>query len=398
MAVVNPPSWLQAGTYNAKADRLGISGFIAEPGVTSQTGMQVTQTLTPSMSVLVSQGTCYIRNTFGVFQGYYNLTNDASITITLDSSHPNFARIDLIIARVYDGTYAGTVNYGSIEKLTGDPAPSPVAKPLPDNSIILAAITVPALSSSVTNNRISTVNRQLARFESSMVDTVRIVTSNSRPLVPYVGQRIFETDTEAERTYTGSTWRISSPSTITPVQSSSRPSGSKAWQGMVIYEQDTGRTYQYNGSKWNYMGGGNGEILTTSFTNWSFVYTQPSGVTQAFKPMTLWRDATGQICLNGSVTNAIAINSWQQWVTYHIASIPNEYIPQKDMALSTCIVAHASGNFSGNIYIKGSTPGSVIPNGGPGSILWQPNQDASIPVAAGYLSIYIPQFTWPAPN
>jgi hypothetical protein len=396
VAVVNPPSWLQAGTYTAKADRLGISGLLSQPGVTSSTSMQVTQTLTPSMSILVTAGSCYIKNTFGLYQGYYSVTNDATVTIALNASHPNFGRIDLVVCHVYDGSYSGSSNYADIEVIPGDPSPAPAAPTLPDNAIILATITVPALSSSVINSRISTANRQFARLEQSIVDATRVVTSTTRPATPYISQKIYETDTEAERTYTANGWRISSPGTALPVLSTNRPSGIKAWQGLTIYEQDTKRTYQHDGSKWNYIGGGNGETLVTANNfAWTSVYTKGYGMAANFAPLTLWRDANYRLNLSGTVSNAIAFASWDQFVMYPMFSIPIQYAPVNDQILPSLAIAHGVTNLTTNIIIKGTSTTSWFPYN-PGMVMWQPFISGTTFIPGGNFSIIIPPISWPS--
>lgn len=208
MALIQPPMWLQQGTYSARHDRLVTRALINNGGAIG-TGLSVAQT-TPSasMAVTISEGSGYIEDNISTLQGTYTFVNDASVTVSLDPSNATNPRIDRIVARIYDATISGTENLVAFERVTGTPASSPAAPALPASSIELARVTVPAGAVSVTNANISTANRASARIRSALVETIPTGVSTSRPGSPYIGQMIYETDTKAVAVYDGaSVWR-----------------------------------------------------------------------------------------------------------------------------------------------------------------------------------------------
>jgi hypothetical protein len=116
--------------------------------------LAVTQNGTPNMSVNVASGTAYIPGTEGSKQGTYVVLNDATLNVTIATSDPTNARIDLIVYKVQDAFYSGAVNSSSIVAVTGTPAGSPSPPAAPANSIILAHVNVAANDTSITTGEI----------------------------------------------------------------------------------------------------------------------------------------------------------------------------------------------------------------------------------------------------
>lgn len=398
MTVLNPPSWLQAGSYNARADRIGVGSLLDVPGVSGTTSLVVTQTLTPSMGVLVSAGAAYVQNTFSAAQGYYAVVNDGAITINLDASHANFARLDAIIVQVHDSQYAGTLNMAVIDKVTGTPSNSPSIGAIPNNSIILATILVPASSSSVVNGNIDTSLRQIARLKSSLTDSFRGVTSLTRPGSPYIGQSITETDTGALRVYVGGTegWRIVSPSTALNVPSTARPAGVKVWPGFIIFETDTKKLYTWNGARWVYSGGGgSGEIIDQTFNSWTSVYKVVAGAAAVNQRLTLWRDSEGRYNLEGAFTNAVTLSSYGSGGMFQVARLPAGTYPPYDMWGQSIVFLPGIASDASTFRIKGSVSTSSALPGSPGSIIWQPNVTRTTSVGMNQAIFWVPRMSWP---
>jgi len=348
------------------------------------------------MSVQVSSGSAYVANTLGAFQGYYAVTNDGTVTVALDASHSNFNRTDLIVLTVKDAQYAGSENIAVIDKVTGaaGPGANPAPGVVPANSIILASILVPASSSSIAFNNIGYALRQYARVQPSMANAVQVVQSGAMPFAPYNGQLVVTEDTGTLQAQVNGTWRTLSPVTVANYTSTSKPLG-KA--GMLAYETDTKRYYSHDGTKWNYLGGGNGEIITKTFTNWSPIYSQPFGFEAGQQPLTLWRSGEGRYCLEGMLTNAQTITSWQQYVQYWVTYLPNGYAPPTDVRGTGFVVIPGVGNWPIHILIRGTHPSTVNP-GSVGSIYWQP-QDSyyNTNVAPGFFQLKVSFISWEAP-
>jgi hypothetical protein len=215
MAVVNPPAWLQAGEYPAHTDRLVTASIVGTPGVVELGDLAVTQSNTPGMSVKVADGRAWIRDAVAgpnENKGMYNFVNVGEVTLPVTAAHASLARIDRVVARVQDEDVSGSSNLASLEVITGSPASSPSAPAAPASSLSLATINVAANQTTVTNANItSTV--PVAKVHKAMVDPLPVFTS------------------------------------------ANRPTGDDRTLGMMIFESDTGRTWQWDGSEWQFRGG-----------------------------------------------------------------------------------------------------------------------------------------------
>lgn len=148
MAEVNPPSFLENGCYTAQHDRLLFGTTICAPGVREAGGvgsaLRVGANTVNPRTVNIASGEAFVRGTAIDNQGMYYVNNDAHVQVTLAPPDPTDTRIDLIVARVYDGQYGGDPadSYWQLEAVTGTPSPAPVPPELPANSLALAAVTI----------------------------------------------------------------------------------------------------------------------------------------------------------------------------------------------------------------------------------------------------------------
>lgn len=213
MAVVSPPAWLQAGSYTAHTDRLVTASIIEREGIVQDGDLAVSASLTPGMSVQVAPGKAWIRDAVAGgedSQGMYNFVNDGPVTgLSVTSSHATLNRIDRVVARVQDADVSGAVNSAEIAVIAGTAASSPVAPALPASSLSLGTISVPANTTAITNALI-TNSAQVAKVYSSMVENPLVVTSSTRPTGGdrVTGMMIFETDTKRSWQWTGSEWQF----------------------------------------------------------------------------------------------------------------------------------------------------------------------------------------------
>ena len=159
MTALNPPLHLQNRTdHTSQGDRLLLRSLWRVGGVVASGDMTVAAQGSPNMSVTVAAGGAIIPGTESAFQGTYHCVNDASVTVTIAASDPTNPRKDIIVAKVQDAFYSGAVNSWSLVAVTGTPGGVPVPPAAPANSLILATITVPAGSTTVTNPNIVNAN------------------------------------------------------------------------------------------------------------------------------------------------------------------------------------------------------------------------------------------------
>jgi hypothetical protein len=156
MAMRTPPLYLQAGSHTAENDRLGLKGIIGTEGVGAGTSeMQVTESGTPGMSVVVAAGWAWVNGTTSATQGIYSTYNDAATTLTVTAANPTNPRIDKVCVTVRDAAYAGASNDVILQVVAGTPAGSPSAPATPASSLALATIAVAAGATSITNANIT---------------------------------------------------------------------------------------------------------------------------------------------------------------------------------------------------------------------------------------------------
>jgi hypothetical protein len=117
--------------------------------------LQVTQTGSPSMAVLVKSGIAWVPGSQSGTQGVYGCMNDADVTLSLTASHGSLARIDIVVFTVRDSQYSGGSDDSLLQVVAGTPASSPAAPSNPANSIRLAEILVGAGVTSVSNANIT---------------------------------------------------------------------------------------------------------------------------------------------------------------------------------------------------------------------------------------------------
>jgi hypothetical protein len=157
MALVTPPSWLQAGTYSAVSDRLTAQALWASTGVIGTSSMAVTQNSPAGMSVRVALGWAAIVGDIQANQGVYTVYNDATAVATITAADPTNPRIDKVCVTVRDAYYSGANNDVIINVVAGTPASSPTAPATPANSIALATVAVAANASTITTANITDV-------------------------------------------------------------------------------------------------------------------------------------------------------------------------------------------------------------------------------------------------
>jgi len=160
------------------------------------------------MSVVVKSGHAVVPGSEGSKQGVYMVCNDADVTLTIATAHASLNRIDIVCVKVEDQAYSGSVNAASLVVVTGTPAGSPVAPAAPNNSLILAQVSVVANDTSITNGEIT----DRRAFLAATGGLVSVATSTERDaLSAYESLAVYRRDKDTIETYDGAAWRTAWP-------------------------------------------------------------------------------------------------------------------------------------------------------------------------------------------
>lgn len=233
MAVINPPAWMQGGEYPARIDRLVPSSIVAEPGTVRASDLEVLPNPTPGMSVVVSRGHAWIRDGVGssADQGLYNFVNDGDVVLPIGAAHATNHRYDRVIAEVRDSELSGSDDDAIIRVLPGTNSGT-------DNGALALAPAVP----------VRAVNRGLIHVRPGTTSIV-------------AGDITKET----------SVAKLYSEMSAVPVvcTSSTRPLGADRFESLLIYETDTKRMWQWNGTVWQFRGGPGPRAYVSRPGTWS---------------------------------------------------------------------------------------------------------------------------------
>lgn len=179
MTVQNPAVFLQSEAHPAEDVRRMLTAIAGTTGGVVDTGaLAVSETSgAPSMGVDVAGGRAWIAGSEATYQGVYFAENRGVETLTIGASDPTNGRYDLIVAKVEDSAYSGSVNAWSLVVVAGTADPSPVDPATPANSITLARVTVGAGVSTITDANITDLRNvvgleaRVADLETPPVDT-----------------------------------------------------------------------------------------------------------------------------------------------------------------------------------------------------------------------------------
>lgn len=226
MAILNPPAYLQAGTYPASSDRLhqisarfyptalSSSDVAARSGVLSgQSGRQFNHSMT-LWDVNIGKGIGVVENTFTAQGGDYLVLNTATQTLAVTPSSPTTNRIDIIGVRIQDAFYSGAVNSGDLAVVQGTPAAgSPSDPALPSSFLPLWRVTVSAGTTTGVladlRKRTATMGSVYAPFSGQLADVGTTV--GEVQLLPALG--VYPARL---RVWDGSTWKGTTPWAFAP--------------------------------------------------------------------------------------------------------------------------------------------------------------------------------------
>lgn len=179
MAELEDAAYLNDGCITAQGDRQVLNSLVCSEGIVygHGDGLQVVQDSPASMDVIVGSGNAFIEGTQVAWQGMYQVSNDADVTLTVGAADPTDDRIDLVVARVYDPTYGDPDQPWALEVVAGTPSPAPAPPTLPDNSLLLATIAVGAGVTTITTGDITDERVRYELCGTGPIETI-VYTSN----------------------------------------------------------------------------------------------------------------------------------------------------------------------------------------------------------------------------
>lgn len=211
MAEINPPAWLQAGSYPARTDRLSAvtsllsyAGYAADEATPlrprqgmrpSYQGYQLKAraAATPNMTVIISGGMCFVDNHDLNGYGTYVLINDADKTVAISAAGgAGQFRKDTVVFSVYDAETAGAANSCQIEVIQGPYAASAgatVRGSLPANCVVICDIAIAPSQTSVTSGNLTD-----GRAFTVALGGIGAYPSNGTPDHPHPGMVMYQTD------------------------------------------------------------------------------------------------------------------------------------------------------------------------------------------------------------
>jgi hypothetical protein len=155
------------------------------------------------MNITVSAGFAIVANSSSALQGAYQVANMAAQTLTVATSDPLSARVDLVVVNVYDD---GISPAAVVELVTGTPGAG--VPTVPANSVVLAQINVGAAVSSINSGNIA---------------DQRTYTASSGGIVPWTNTAGAIGGVNGTLAYDASIGRFFHNSTTGPLQMKTKP-------------------------------------------------------------------------------------------------------------------------------------------------------------------------------
>jgi hypothetical protein len=156
MALFPRPILVNGATHSAQQFRMLVRDLAnGAEGITQGDDLKVAQRATPGGGVLVGDGSAVVRGRANTFQGSYAACNIGSVDVTVAATGSGGGRSDMLILRVEDPEYEGTVNpaTGQVAYFQIISGVSSSATAIPDGrtGIPLARIDIPVSTSTITN-------------------------------------------------------------------------------------------------------------------------------------------------------------------------------------------------------------------------------------------------------
>lgn len=220
------PWAIQGESHSAEIARSAISGLLGVPvaaytpavsattaggghGVVGSGDLAVTQNGTPNMSVNVAAGRAFIRggvSSGAATVGTYAVMNDATTNVSIAAADATNPRIDLVCVQVRDTNYGEAASEARFFVVQGTPAAVPAVPSISGlNVLVLAQVAVGAAVTTIVTGNITD-----KRTFAASIGGIQRCTSTTRPTSSslYEGLVIDETDLDRLWVYDGAAWRF----------------------------------------------------------------------------------------------------------------------------------------------------------------------------------------------
>jgi hypothetical protein len=251
----NPPIWQQNRKYSARHDRTFADVLFTEGVLDPGSGaLLVTQnSLGLDNSVDVAAGLGIIQGDDELNQGKYLVRLENTRNIAFGPAPVSNARIDLVVLRVNDSTAGSTatpVDVSRIEVIQGVVDASPVTPAVPNTAIPLAQVLrtngdVVIDNSMITDLRPTSTEQNFtvnSRFEA-------LTTAQRNALTPFIGQTIFNTDTNEIQFWDGLVW-VTVGTTFFQALTTAQRDLLTPFVGQTIFNTDVNQIQYWDGSNW----------------------------------------------------------------------------------------------------------------------------------------------------
>jgi hypothetical protein len=190
-----------------------------------------------------------IANSISAALGPYLLVSDANVDITFDAGEASVPRVDRIIARAYDDTNDGSGSTtGSIYYLKGQA--SGTATSLPNNSVLLYEMTIPA-GASAGSGGVNFANAVDQRAYTVAQGGIFPVASNTEMAAignPYEGMTVYRTDLDAIYVYDGTNFKLRGTANV--ASSANLTNINNPYDGAIAVTRNDEAIWIYNGTTW----------------------------------------------------------------------------------------------------------------------------------------------------
>lgn len=246
------------GVGNSNTDqndhRSLICGILATQGATLPLTGVFPSSPAPAVLTNVSAMVCgvgafraVVNNNFG--NGHFLVQNDSQVDLTFAAGEAAVTRNDRIIVRVYNDAQDGSGQSDVfVEYLKGQA--SGAASPMPNNSLLLWEIPVPAGASAgnggINFTAIAVDKRFYVATSGGVIPVVSV--NNIQQNSPYEGQPIYVRDLDTFYVFDGSAWRAKGQ--VSVASSANLTSIINPWDGLIAVTRDTDVAYVYTGAAW----------------------------------------------------------------------------------------------------------------------------------------------------
>lgn len=253
------PIWLQNGSYSARLDRTFADVLFTE-GVINPGGGDLLvseRAAGPNNTVDIAVGIAVVEGDDETNQGKYVVRNDAVVNLPFTPAPTSDARIDLVILEINDST-AGSLrtpaDLANFRVIAGVASGAPVAPALPDTAIALAEVLRTTGDSFIDNSMITDERAPASQQTFTVNSRFEVVTTAERnALTPFVGQTVYNTDTDEIQIWSGSAWTVLG-STFFEALTTAQRNALTPFVGQTIFNTDTDEIQVWTGSVWDVVG------------------------------------------------------------------------------------------------------------------------------------------------